>query len=264
MTDRRYTAEISKGQGLIEETTALLRCWQPGMSVVELKEEVRRRGIIDRPTDLRVKDIVGRIFAPRYLSDGAGAAINLKILLDSGAGIRHLNGIFFLHTCRAHAVLYDFISEVYWGKYSAGATHTTKSDALDFIERAKNIGLISPPWSRSTTDRMARYLGTTLGDFGLAGKDRSGQREILGFRIDRLTSIYLAYDLHFQGISDNSVIEHPDWGLFGLAARDALVELNRVSGRHLILQSSGELTRISWRHKTMEEALRAVAAEEIR
>ncbi len=263
MTERRYTAEISKGQGLIEETVALLRCWEPGMSTADLKEEVRRKGIIDRATALRVNDIVGRIFALRYLTEDARPAINLKILLDLGASIQKLNGVFFLQTCRAHTVLYDFVSEVYWGKYEAGATHITKSDALSFIERAKNIGLISPPWSESTTTRIARYLGSALGDFGLAGKDRGGRREILPFRLDKLTSLYLAHDLHFQGISDNSVVEHPDWRLFGLTVRDVRLELERVSGGHLILQSSGELTRISWKHKTMEDALRAVATEEI-
>lgn len=263
MTERRYTAEISKGQGLIEETVALLRCWEPGMSTADLKEEVRRNGVIDRATALRVNDIVGRIFSLRYLTDDARPAINLKIMLDLGVAVRSLIGIFFLQTCRAHAVLYDFVSEVYWGKYEAGAGHITKSDALSFIERAKSIGLISPPWSESTTTRIARYLGSALGDFGLAGKDHGGRREILPFRIDKLTSLYLACDLHFQGMSDNSVVEHPDWRLFGLTPRDVRLELQRVSGGNLILQSSGELTRISWKHKTMEDALRAVATEEI-
>jgi hypothetical protein len=263
LNERRYTAEISKGQGLIEETVALLRCWEPGMSVVDLKKEVRRRGVIDRATALRVEDIVGRIFALRYLSDGAHPAINLKLLLNLGMPVRQLNGIFFLYACRAHTILYDFVSEVYWGKYAAGATQISKSDALAFIEKAKNIGLISPPWSESTTARIARYLGTALADFGLASKDRRGIREIKDFRIDKTTSLYLAHDLHFRSISDNSVVEHPDWRLFGLAAPDVRIELERVSGRHLIIQSSGELTRISWQHKTIEEALRAVASEEI-
>jgi hypothetical protein len=263
MIERRYTAELSKGQGLIEETVALLRCWKPGMSTVDLKEEVRNKGIIDRATALRVNDIVGRIFALRYLTEEARPAINLKLLLDLGASVQDLKGVFFLQTCRAHSVLYDFVTEVYWGKYEAGAGYITKSDAISFIERAKNIGLVSPPWSESTTTRIARYLGSALGDFGLAGKDHAGRREILPFRVDKLTSLYLAHDLHFQGISDNSVIEHPDWRLFGLTVRDVRLELERVSGGHIILQSSGELTRISWKHKTMEDALRAVATEEI-
>ncbi len=263
VTTKQYTAEISKGQGLIQETVALLRCWQPGMSLVELKDKVRTEGVIDRATALRVQDIVGRLFGPRYLAEDGFPAQNLKFFLESAVPVPALKQLFFFYTARAHSIFYDFVCEVYWGKYSAGVMQITKQDAIDFVEKAKNVGLINPPWSESTTLRIARYLNTALMDFDLAGKDRSGKREILPFTIDRLTALYLVHELHFTGTSDNSILACPDWKLFGLEPMDVRHLIDRVAGNHIITQFSGDLLRISWNHKTMEDARRAIVATEL-
>jgi len=264
MTDVIYTADLSKGQGLIPETMALLRCWQPGMDVSQLKELVLREGVIGRATALRVNDIVGRIFNVRYLADGGASAGKMKLLLDLGTTERDLSQLLFLHAARGHDILRDFVTEVYWGRIMAGSDHITKQDALDFIQVATNLGRISPPWSESTVARMARYLGTALGDFGLAAKGRSGSREILPFDVKPLTALYLVHDLHFSGVGDRGVLEHRDWGLFGLGAIDVRRELDRLGGGHLIVQYSADVVTISWKHETMEGALRAIAATELR
>ena len=260
MAQKRYTAEISKGQGIIAETVALLRAWEAGMDTSALKDKVRREGIIDRATALRVDDIVGRLFGPRYLSNGATAAIHMKQLVESGVAVGKLTPIFLIHAARAHVILHDFICDVYWGRFAAGATEVTRQDAIDFVERAKNTGLIDPPWSESTTVRIARYLCTALMHFGLASKDRAGRRDILPYRLEQLTALYLAHDLHFSGLGDDAVLNSPDWMLFGLEPLDVRPELERVAAGHFILQSTGGLQRISWQYSSMAEALNAISA----
>ena len=262
MDQKTYTADLSKGQGLIEETAAILRYWQPGMSLQELKDGVLQQGVISKATAIRVNDIVGRIFAARFMTGNTDAASNMKQLVELGVPLKELTQLFFVYASRWHAILHDYVTEVYWAKYSAGATEISKQDALDFIERAKNTGLVNPPWSESTTVRMARYLGTAMLDFGLAGKDRSGYREMNPFSVTRLTALYLAHEIHFSGSSDLAILDHPDWALFGLEPMDVKHELERVSGEHFIVQFSGDLLRISWKYKTMEEAIRAIVAAE--
>jgi hypothetical protein len=264
MMQKRYTAELSKGQGIIEETVALLRAWEPGMDTMALKEQVKREGIIDRATALRVEDIVGRLFAPRFLVSDGSPAKNLKLLLLTGVPVSKLQQLFFLHAARAHSFLRDFITQVYWPKYAAAVYTITRQDALDFVERAKDTGLITPPWSASTTVRMARYVGSALADFGLTGSDHAGRREILPFRLSTLAGRYLAYELHFRNIDDNSLQHAEDWQLFGLEPMDVRHELERISGNHFIVQHTGDLLRISWTHPSMEEALHAIAADELR
>lgn len=257
---RKYTTELSKGQGMVSETLALLRLWNPSVSVAELKSAAVKEGVIGRATALRVQDIVGRVFAPRYLRDGAEPARNIKTLLEMGVPSRNLIQVFLIHTARAHPVLHDFITEVYWPRYAAGARQIRRENALDFIEKASNNGLISPPWSETMMLRVARYLTGCLTEFQLAGKDRAGKREIVSFDIQPLTILYLAHEIHFSGFSDNALMEHEDWGLFGLEPLEVRNVIERAANGHFIPQFSGDLVRISWKHKTMEEALRGIAA----
>lgn len=263
MTSKKYTTELSKGQGMMQETLAILNLWTPSMSVAELKSTAVQKGAIGRATALRVQDIVGRVFAARYLRDHAKPALYIKNLLDQGIPVNRLNQIFLIYTARAHDILHDFITEMYWGKYEAGATVITRQDALEFIDRAANNGIVTPRWSEKMMHRVARYLTGCLTDFQMAGKDRGGKREIIPFKVKPLTTVFLAHEIHFAGYSDNALIEYPDWRLFGLTPMDVRYELERISNGHFITQFSGNLLRIAWKHKTMEEALRELAAAEL-
>jgi hypothetical protein len=259
---RKYTTELSKGQGAISETLAVLEIWEPGMKVSDLKQVVLNSGTIARATALRVKDIVGRVFASRYLVDEGRPAAYLKRLLQGGLRPTQLTQIFLIYTCRAHDILHDFICEVYWQKYAAGAKYIQRQDALDFIEAATTMGVISPRWSDTMMLRVARYLTGCLSDFGLAGEDKSGKRELIPFAITPLALLYLVHEMHFRGAHDDAIINHPDWKIFGLEPRDVVNELQRVANPHFILQYSGELLRVSWSNKTMDEALDAIIAAE--
>jgi len=256
----RYTTALSKGQGMIPETIALLNIWNPGMSVPDLKSKAVSEGIIGRATALRVQDIVGRVFAARYLRKDCRPALRLKQLIESSVAPKDLNQIFLIHTARVHTVLHDFITELYWPKYTAGAPYITRSDALGFLEQAADIGRISPRWSETIMLRVARYLTGCLTDFQLAGENRGGKRDLRPFTIEPLTTLYLAHDLHFDGFGDTALVRHEDWRLFGLEPYEVEKTLERVGNGHLIPQFSGDLVRITWTYKTMEEALRGIAA----
>ena len=260
---RKYTTELSKGQGAIPEMLAVLEVWEPGMKVVDLKQAVLDSGVSARATALWVKDIVGRVFASRLLVDDGQPAINIKQLLQGGLRPSQLTQVFLIYTCRAHAILHDFICEVYWPKYGAGATYIQRQNALDFIESSTTMGIISPRWSDTTMFRVARYLTGCLTDFGLAGNDKNGKRELIPFSISPLTALYLTHEIHFSGGNDNAILEHPDWQLFGLEPRDVVNELQRIANPHFIPQYSGDLLRISWKYKTIEEALDAIIATEL-
>ena len=247
---------------MISESLALFNLWEPGMSVAELKSKAVQEGVIGRATALRVKDIVGRVFAARYLCDDTNPALHIKQLIDLGVPANRLNQIFLIYTTRAHDVLHDFITEIYWGKYTAGATLISRQDALEFLDRAANNGIIAPRWSDTMMLRVARYLTGCLTDFQMAGNDHGGKREIIPFKIQPLATLFLAHEIHFSGLSDNALIEHPDWRLFGLEPMDVRYELERSSSGHFITQFSGDLLRVSWKHKTMEDALIGLAAAE--
>lgn len=263
MATSKYTTQLSKGQGAIPETITLLGVWKPGMSAQELSKLVLDQGLLGRATANRVNDLVMEVFAPRYLVNGGVSACHLKLLMDDGVPPSKLSQLFLLYTARANLELHDFVCHTYWSKYAAGSRTISREDALAFLESAVVNGKIQKRWSDKMMLRVAQYLPGCLTDFHLAGEDRKGMRDILAIPITAFAALYLAHELHFAGYSDESVVDHPDWRLFGLHKPDVIQELRRLAPRgHFIVQYSGDLLRISWNHKNMEEALRGIAATE--
>jgi hypothetical protein len=262
MNKREYTAALAKGHGIIEETLALLEIWESGMSTQNLAETAIREGVLRRATAKRAKDLVARVFAPRYLVDDGRPAKQLKMLINEGANLGSMEQLFFVYTARANVVFHDFVREVYWSKYTAGSTEIATEDARRFLENAYTMGRLPKRWSDAMTSRIARGLYGCLADFKLCENARRSNRKILRFNISSLTSLYLAHELHFSFYSDNGILDHADWQLFGLEKLEVVRELQRVSNDHFILQFSGELLRISWKYQSMEEAIRAIARSE--
>jgi hypothetical protein len=55
-----------------------------------------------------------------------------------------------------------------------------------------------------------------MADFGLLVEVSRGRRELVHFRPTDRTIVFLAHDLRFAGSTDAGVVDHKDWGLFGL------------------------------------------------
>jgi hypothetical protein len=115
-------------------------------------------------------------------------------------------------------------------------------------------------WSDAMKTKMTRYLLSALTDFKLTRDLPRGRREIIPYNIQPTTTLYLAHEAHFGGLSDHAVLGHADWKLFDLDRQKVLEELRKVAAEgHFIVQFSGELLRISWKYKTMEECLNGIA-----
>jgi len=261
--DKKYTTALAKGQGIIDETLALLDIWEQEMTPKQLADRAVVEGVLGRATAKRVRDLVFEAFAPRYLVDSSRPARYLKMLLKAGTTPTILNQLFFIYTARANIILHDFIREVYWPKYSAGIAALRKKDTLNFLETAYTLGKLSNRWSEKMISRVASYLGGCLADFGLLENGKKGIRKILPIYIQPFTYLYVIHELHFIGYSDDGILKHLDWQLFGLERKEVVRELQRVSKEYFILQFSGDLLRISWKYKSMKEAINAIARSEL-
>jgi hypothetical protein len=153
----------------------------------------------------RLRNIVIEAFAPRYLVDEARPARLLKVLLGRIPQL-DLRQIFFLYTSRATPILADFICEVYWQRYGAGAQAVTKDEARTFVRRAVGRGRTTTRWSESTIIRVSNYLVGTSADHGLLGPMQADARAIIPFRITPVTTSVLAHELHFRGRGDGAVV----------------------------------------------------------
>lgn len=259
-----YSTALCKGQGMISETLTLLQEWEPGMSATDLSKSVLESGAIPKGTAGRVKDIVTRVFAPRYLTEDAEPARRLKRLLEAGYGIDDFSQLFLLYCARTYPELRDFIVEVYWGRYAAGAGYLYRQDSDVFFRNAYESGRLPHKWTDISRTKIARYLISTLSDFKLLGPPEKDHRQILSFGIREFTTLYLVHDLHFAGIGDQGLLTHPDWQIFGLEPYDVLQELRAVASHgRFVVQHSGQILRIAWGFNTMEEFLDAAAQREL-
>ncbi|HRQ87163.1 MAG TPA: DUF1819 family protein [Bacteroidia bacterium] len=259
-----YSTALCKGQGMVSETLTLLREWQPGTSPSELAKGILESGAIPKATASRVKDIVTRVFAPRYLTPSPEPAERLKRLLEAGFGVDELSQLLLLYCVRAHPELRDFITEVYWGRYTAGAEYLFRQDSDVFFRNAYENGKLPHKWTDTSRTKIARYLISALSDFSLLGEPEKDRRRILSFSIRDFTTLYLVHDLHFSGVGDQGLLSHPDWRIFGLEPYDVLQGLRTVAFRGcFVVQHSGQILRVSWGFKSMEEFLDAATQRQL-
>ncbi|WP_368911884.1 BrxA family protein [Taklimakanibacter deserti] len=249
---KRYDTNLAMGLGLIDETKELLQIWSPGLSATALYQEVLSSGKLAGGSAYRLRNIVVRCFANRFLVQDGAPATRIKTLMPTLTA-SELRQLLFLYTCRANPILADFVRETYWRAYESGASRVTKNSAEEFVRRAIDDGKTPSRWAEGQIERMGRYLTGCCFDFGLLGNRTTGGRRINAFRIEPKIVTYLAHELHFTGLGDNALLMHQDWQLFGLAREDVLDELKMLSLKgHLIIQAAGDVVRISWKQPSME------------
>lgn len=261
MTTEFYNANLQAGLGAITETWALFEIWTPGMCPAALNAAALESGRFPNLSARRLRNFVAECFAPRFLRNGGAVAAQLKAL-STVLAKRELDQLLFIATCRANAILADFVRKVYWPAYTAGRERLSKDAAREFVVRANQDGRTKQKWSESTIRRVSSYLIGCCSDFGLLDHETRHERKILPFRIESRVSVVLAYQLHYAGAGDNSVVGDSAWELFGMDWADALNELKRLSLQGFVLvQSAGGVTRIEWRCQNWEELIGVFAKE---
>jgi hypothetical protein len=254
-----YNTQLKAGLGVIEETGTLLELWQPGMKSSELFRKALDTGSLGNVSATRLGDLITKCFFYRYLISGDYPAFILKQIKPYLAA-GEFNQLLFIFTVRSYNILADFIKKVYWSLYASGHDVVSTEDARNFVMQAYREGKIPSQRSEYTLNRTASGLTGCCADFGLLESGSKSIRKILPFRIGKKVAAFLAYDLHFSGLGDNSVVTHPDWALFGLEEEEVREEFKQLALNGLIIfQAAGNIVRISWNYTSWEELIHAIA-----
>jgi hypothetical protein len=253
-TDQKvYNSNLLKGTGLIQETLVLLEAYDPKESSLDFQKRVVSTGILSKSTDNRVIDIVRNVFADRYLGYEIEVPVFLKDMRDNYVSIDVITQLFYLYTCRANPILGDFVREIYFPLASKSFVKLKSTDPKDFIRDALSDGRIPTSWSPSTISKVSEHMIASLIDFNLIERNKT----ILPYRIIDLSANYLLHELHFRGFSDNDIWKHKDWELFDLNPSEVIRTIERISFYgSFIFQFSGEILKLSWNYKTMEEFIK--------
>jgi len=261
---KTYTTGLIKGAGLIDETLSLLDLWNQQMDGRELAQLAVEKNVISKATARRTKDIVLE-FSHRYLAYSGKAALYIKELAQSSVSLNQLRQILMIYTARAHPILYDFIVHVYWDRVRNNREYMESRDAQRFLNQALLNGNIESRWTEEVINKISTRLLTCLRDFNFISADTTLKRRIVPYSILPLTAMFLSHEIHFSGFSDNSILQTPDWALFGIFGKADVVNVLKQASRDqvFILQYSGDLLRISWKYNTMEEVLHAFTGREL-
>src|SRR5690606_22023680 len=166
---------------------------------------------------------------PRYLTPDAGPAARLKRLLEASYGVDELLQLMLLYCARTYPELRDFIVEIYWGRYAAGAGYLYRQDSDVCFRNGYESGKLPQRWTDASRTKIARYLLAALTDFRLVGPAVKDRREILPFAMQEFTALYLVHELHFGGVGDQGLMNHRDWRIFGLEPYEVLQQLRAVA-----------------------------------
>jgi len=253
--EQKYNTDLLKGTGLIQETLLLINLYESSMTKSEMIKNATESNILVKASDMRIKDIVEIVFFKRYMKEDLLVPVYLKKLFNHYSTLDVIAQLLLIYTARCNKILTDFVQKVYWPEVSKRTSVLDSSYALKFFEETIRHTELINDWSESTKKRVARHIVATMVDFKLLDKNRMP----LPVFVHDITANYLAHELHFKGLSDNAIVNSDDWKLFGYSKFDNIKHLERLSFQgHFILQNSGEIVKIDWKYKTMEEFINAI------
>lgn len=257
---RKYSVAISKGAGMIEETRCLLEHWRPSESLDDFTRRVQEEGLLGNSTAYRTHDLVRRVFAPRFLRPSDKPARILQRVLASDLPGRVYTELLFVFAARQDPLAYDFTVREYWPAVRRGRPVLDTDVMLSFLSEAHCDGRLDHQWSEKVSVRVARSILGLLRDVGFLREIVRGRREIVNYRMSDEGVAVLARELHDSGVTDSSLCNHPDWGLFGMAPSEVVQRLDSLSEhRGLIVQRAGSVVHFTWVVRSIEELIDVLA-----
>jgi len=260
--ERKYTISLCKGAALLTETRILLEHWSPSESLDSFAARVQDEGILGNATAYRVRDIVRRVFAPRFLRPTIQPAIILKTILGHRLPYSVFREMVFVNAARNDALIHDFTTEEFWPAVQRGRPSLDVDSVLSFFSGAVADGLIEKPWSEQVSKKVARGLLGLLRDIGFLRDSGRSRKDILPYRMSDEGLLILAKMLQDVGLSDTALCAHPDWGLFGISQSILLERLQLFDeSRGLIFQRAGSVIAINWNVDSVEELIALLAKD---
>ena len=245
---------------MVGEMKSLLEHWRPGEPLDGFTHRVQVEGLIGNSTAYRTRDVVRRVFAPRFLRPNDKPARILRQVLASGLPGRVFTELLFLFTARQDPLVYDFTIREYWPAVRRGRPVLDTDPMLSFLSEAHCDGRLDNQWSENVSVRIARCVLGLLRDVGFLREVVRGRREIVNYHMSDEGAAVLARELNESGVTDSSLCNHPDWGLFGMTPAEVVERLDGL-GEHrgVIVQRAGSVVHFTWVVKSIEELIDVLA-----
>ena len=258
MSNPNYTIAICKGAALLQPTRQMVQLWEPSMSQEGLYQAAVTSGVFGPRSAYRAKDIVSRVFAPRFLRPTNWPARCLKACVAASLPNDVFADLILVFSARNDALLSDFLTKVFWPAARLNRPYLAISDAINLIEQGEMEHRIDEPWSPTVKTKIARGLLGALRDCGYLGSERVANRSITKHACSWRTCIVLAAVHYFEGTC-HELVKH-DWQCLGLREEEsAQILADHAAKVGVVVQMGGGAMKIAWPAQTIEGVISGIA-----
>jgi len=251
-----YSSKIIKAGALLTDTKALLSCWDPGLSVNENLQRVRRQNLLGKTSRSRAEDILS-IFRQRYLAEDTVARA-LATLVRHQCNGNTLERILYFHAVRADSLLHDVVIELLVPHWSRGIMEIDVREIELALRNWVEEGKTPSAWSDYTIRRVTQGVLSTLRDFGVL--QGAVNKRIAPAYLTIQAFSYIAFYLKQHQPSGTKLLDLVDWKLFFLP-REGVERFLLEAHQHGLLEYhiAGSVTRLTFPVSTLEEYANVLA-----
>jgi hypothetical protein len=227
---------------LIEETYAVFRGWDDGLSKTENLKRARQENRMAAKSANWARNVSWAI-SRRF--DPTGRDRPLAELAKAGCDREVWKPLLLFHLTRDDFLVRDFLLNWLYPRFSAGAYRLRAEDVLPYLQAlSRNKGIDwSGDWSEATTKRVASGLLRLAVDFGVLGGSRS--REFASYHLPEPSFLYLLHVMMDREANARRIIDAEDWRMYLMDAADVERELLRLHQfRQLHYEVAGSLAQI--------------------
>ncbi|MFU0842376.1 MAG: hypothetical protein ACFWTZ_07210 [Burkholderia sp.] len=257
MNEDYYSRTLTYGGASVEKCLRILSFWEEGMDVQTLYEKILSAH--PEHTAESSMHFVKKLFKFRFLTPEALPWTCLLKRYKSAFSGEVIEQICFLLTARAEHILRDFLTMEYWPRVRQGEKRIDRELIRAFLMEAVREGRGGGVWTPARTRRVLSRLHTVCVGFHLMKPDPDSR--VTPPVLFKEIAVLLAYDLKDRGLSDEDVVRHRDWSLFGLSADDVkhLLSSSGMSRWMLVSEKNGK-TAIDWQYPGMTEVAESYVA----
>jgi len=227
---------------LIEETYAVFRGWDDGLSKTENLKRARQENRMAAKSANWARNVSWAI-SRRF--DPTGRDRPLAELAKAGCDREVWKPLLLFHLTRDDFLVRDFLLNWLYPRFSAGAYRLRAEDVLPYLQAlSRNKGIDwSGDWSEATTKRVASGLLRLAVDFGVLRGSRS--REFASYHLPEPSFLYLLHVMMDREANARRIIDAEDWRMYLMDAADVERELLRLHQfRKLHYEVAGSLAQI--------------------
>lgn len=227
---------------LIEETYAVFRGWDDGLSKTENLKRARQENRMAAKSANWARNVSWAI-SRRF--DPTGRDRPLAELAKAGCDREVWKPLLLFYLTRDDFLVRDFLLNWLYPRFSAGAYRLRAEDVLPYLQAlSRNKGIDwSGDWSEATTRRVASGLLRLAVDFGVLGGSRS--REFASYHLPEKSFLYLLHVMMDREANARRLIDAEDWRMYLMDAADVERELLRLHQfRKLHYEVAGSLAQI--------------------